>query len=288
MSKTITLKLTLGGRRIGPFTITDDLGNILATDVPKDSLINGVSYIVEDSVINVTISSTGLCVGSKTLNINNTITPMEIANSSFQENRVASLWKHLIVPESFNKYYGGVYPYVIEHVFAYQFQDQITQSIKDNTKVFKYLPTSNGVFNNYEKIEVDDVFFTHAILYNGQQNSGILELAPKPKHNLSQYNIYPIYRESSKVVLFTKSDNFYNYNNFWNIVKDRTLPQFITDCNSLSMDKTIDSSNMDYSKRSFKKEPLRAKDLKVRMYYDNSTHHLVSQFSINNSQISYK
>ena len=46
---------------------------------------------------------------------------------------------------------------------------------------------------------------------------------------------------------------------------------------------------MDYGKRSFKKEPLRAKDLKVRHILDNShTAHLVSQFIITAAQISYK
>jgi hypothetical protein len=46
---------------------------------------------------------------------------------------------------------------------------------------------------------------------------------------------------------------------------------------------------MDYGKRSFKKEPLRAKDLKVRHILDNrSDAHLVSQFIITPAQISYK
>jgi len=47
--------------------------------------------------------------------------------------------------------------------------------------------------------------------------------------------------------------------------------------------------NMDYGKRSFKKEPLRAKDLKVRHILDNSSQaHIVSQFIIAPAQISYK
>jgi hypothetical protein len=46
---------------------------------------------------------------------------------------------------------------------------------------------------------------------------------------------------------------------------------------------------MDYGKRSFKKEPLRAKDLKVRHILDNSsTAHIVSQFIIGSAMISYK
>jgi len=46
---------------------------------------------------------------------------------------------------------------------------------------------------------------------------------------------------------------------------------------------------MDYGKRSFKKEPLRSKDLKVRHILDNSSiAHIVSQFIVTPAQISYK
>jgi hypothetical protein len=46
---------------------------------------------------------------------------------------------------------------------------------------------------------------------------------------------------------------------------------------------------MDYGKRSYKKEPLRAKELKVRHILDNTSEaNLVSQFIITPSQISYK
>jgi hypothetical protein len=46
---------------------------------------------------------------------------------------------------------------------------------------------------------------------------------------------------------------------------------------------------MDYGLRSFKKEPLRAKDLKVRHILDDRADaHLVSQFIIGSAMISYK
>jgi hypothetical protein len=45
---------------------------------------------------------------------------------------------------------------------------------------------------------------------------------------------------------------------------------------------------MDYGIRSFKKEPLRAKELKIRHVLDNrSDIHIVSQFLIAPAQISY-
>lgn len=289
MSKTITLKLTLGGRRIGPFTIVDEFGNIIATNVPKDTLINGVSYVVNDNITMLTIQSTGLCTSSKTININRAITPVEIANSNFQENNASSLWRHLTDYTKFNNYYGATFPYTIEYPFAAQYQDEILQSVKDYSKVFKYLPDSTGVFNNYEKVELDDAYFNKLIIYSGQQNSGLLELVKKPKNNLSQYNAYPIYRESSKVITYAKSDNFYQINNFWDVVKNKSVPQFITDCNSLSQDKMLNNSNMDYSKRSFNKSPIRAKDVKLRFTLDDrSDIHITSQMIFTNNQLSYK
>jgi hypothetical protein len=57
----------------------------------------------------------------------------------------------------------------------------------------------------------------------------------------------------------------------------------------MSIDKEVNQENMDYGLRSFKKATLRAKELKIRHILDSSsTVHLVSQFLITPSQISYK
>ena len=126
-------------------------------------------------------------------------------------------------------------------------------------------------------------------MYNGQQSTGVLELVPKPINNLKAYLSYPIYNTESKTILYTKSDNFYQYNTFWGLVKNKSVPLFNTTCESLSIDKVVNQANMDYGKRSFKKEPLRAKGLKVRHILDNnSSVHLVSQFILTPSEISYK
>ncbi len=108
-------------------------------------------------------------------------------------------------------------------------------------------------------------------------------------NNLKEYMKYPIYNAESKTITFTKSDNFYQYNTFWSLVKNKSIPLFITSCESMSIDKIVNQSNMDYGKRSFKKEPLRAKELKVRHILDDKSNvHLTSQFIVTPSQISYK
>jgi hypothetical protein len=64
---------------------------------------------------------------------------------------------------------------------------------------------------------------------------------------------------------------------------------FIRTCESLSIDKVVNQANMDYGTRTFKKETFRAKDLKIRHILDNNSEvHLVSQFLVAPSQISYK
>ena len=53
------------------------------------------------------------------------------------------------------------------------------------------------------------------------------------------------------------------------LVKNKSVPLFIKSCESMSIDKIVNQANMDYGKRSFKKEPLRAKELKVRHILDD-------------------
>jgi hypothetical protein len=290
MAKTVIIRITKSGSRLGVFSLFDDRGNTLATDVSKENLIDGYAVSVDDRVQVIVVKSVGSsCCGSVwNIPIGET-TVSQLAAIQYEEVNTASLWRHLTNPEIYNTFYGCINPYIIEYPFAYQYFDEILQNVKDYTKAYKYLPSDFGVFDDSRKVETDDQYFNKAVLYNGQQSSGILELVPKPMNNLKEYMKYPIYNAESKTITFTKSDNFYQYNTFWSLVKNKSIPLFITSCESMSIDKIVNQSNMDYGKRSFKKEPLRAKELKVRHILDNkSDAHLVSQFIFTPAQISYK
>jgi len=288
MAKSIVIKLTSSGPTTGPFTITDEYGNIIATNVTKAELIEGVSYTVDDNVTMVTLESSGKCKIKKTFSIGVT-NPVDLAAAEYKTVKTACIWRHLKNPVVYNYFYGNIEQYIIEYPFAYQYQDEILQSVQDYTKAYKYFPDPDGISDDNRKVETDDAWFNKAVVYNGQQSSGVLELVPKPINNLKEYMKYPIYKTDSKVITFTKSDNFYQYNTFWSLVKNKQVPLFVRTCEGLSLDKVVNQINMDYGKRSFKKEPLRAKELKVRHILDSrSDTHLVSQFLITPSQISYK
>jgi hypothetical protein len=288
MSKTVIIKLEKAGNRTGPFTISDNYGNVLGTNITKQDLIDGVSYTIADEVSVIVLQSTGKCKTVKTLPIVE-LDIVEIAAIQFTPQNTATMWKHLANTTIYNTYYGNIEPYVIEYPFAYQFQDEILQNVKDFSTVYKYLPIPDGVFNDNAKIQTDDQYFNKAIVYNGQQCSGMLELVPKPMNNMKAYMQYPMYNDNSKTITYTKSDNFYQYNNFWSVVKNKSLPLFVTGCESLSVDKVLNQVNMDYSTRSFKKDTIRAKGLLIRHILDNkSDAHIISHFIIAPAQISYK
>lgn len=291
MAKTIIIKLTKVADRLSTFDISDNFGNVLATDVPKETLISGLAVSVNDNVTVITLTPTGKhCCEVASLNISiTTITQSELDDIQTVRTNTSSLWRHLTNPVIYNKYYGCIEPYIIEYPFAYQYHDEILQNVKDYTKAYTYLPPQGGVFDDNRKISTDNEWFNKAVLYNDYQSSGVLELVPKPLHNLKEYLKYPIYNTDSKTITYTKNDSFYQYNTFWSLVKDKYIPLFTKTCESLSIDKIVNQPNMDYGKRSFKKEPLRAKDLKVRHILDNRYDvHLTSQFIFAPAQISYK
>lgn len=288
MSKTVTIKLTKINPQAKFFNIINEFGDEIANNVPKSLLIRGISYEVSEDTEMLIIESIGECKLKKVFPLTE-FDPIQYAKATYKQSLTGCIWKHLKNPTIYNSFYNAIKPYIIEYPFSYKFQDEILQNVIDYTKVYKYSQDGINSFNNVNKIEVDDIWFNKAVLYNGQQSSGVLELVPKPLNNLNVYSSYPIFNTYSKTILYTKSDNFYQYNTFWSIVKNKNQPLFIKTCENDSIDKEVNQENMDYNLKSFKKEPLRAKELKIRHIFDNrSDTHLVSQFIVSPSQISYK
>ena len=286
--KTIIIKITRSGTRNGPFNIYDEYDNLISSGELLSDLIIGKGFVVDDGVSIVTLVDTSDC-GVEVSEPVGVVYVHELT-SNYTQTRTACLWRHLTDVTKFNYFYGSVHSYILEYSFtSTSGRDQILQSIKDYTTVYRYTQEGDYLYDRTNKIETDDYYFNKAVVYNSQQSSGILELVPKPKHNLRSYLTYPILGTTSKTITFTKSDNFYNFNTYWNVVKDRSKPLFTMTCESLSIDKIVNQSNMDYTSRSFTKQPLRAKYSKVRLIKDDSSnYHLVSNFILNTTQISYK
>ena len=287
--KTIIIKITRSGRKNGPFDIKDQYGNVIASSVDRDGLIAGKGFSVNDDVSVVTLSDTSVCEKeiSKPVGV---VYSHDLTEDNYVRTNTSCLWRHLTDITKFNYFYGEIFPYIIEYALtSNDGRDQILQSIKDYTTAYKYISTDEYSFDRNNKIETDDDYFNKAVVYNGQQSSGVLNLVPKPKHNLKSYMQYPILGTDGKTITFTKSDSFYNFNSYWDVVIDKTSPLFIRSCENMSIDKEVNQSNMNYTSMTYNKSPLRSKYAKIRLIKsDDNTVHLVSNFILTTNQISYK
>ena len=199
------------------------------------------------------------------------------------KNDIKSTWYHDYTITSFNNYYGISEPYILEYPYAYKMQDEILQNIKDFTTVRRYI----DYLTFFEPDET--IYFNKSIIYNGQQSTGVLNLVPKPLNNLAAYMTYPKFNTNSKDIIVTKSDNYYNYNSFWDIVVNKSIPIWITGCSMDVSDKELNTGNLDYSIRSHKKAQIRAKDIKIRHILDNRDDlRFVSKFVLAPTSPSYK
>lgn len=285
--KTVLLKLRKISKKIKEFSVKDNYGNTIISKVSSSDLCNGVAVGVNDDVSVLVVES--LCNYCpkivKTVPIQS-LYNIEIPFIKCKLNLTTSVWKHNTNSSLYNSFYGVVNPYIIEYPVAFKYYDEVLQSVKDYTKAYVY---QSSDFDPNSKVLVNDRYFNKSIIYNDEQCSGLLELKLRPQNNLKAYMSYPIYKSNSKEILYTKSDSFYQYNEFWDVVKSKNLPIFKANCESLSVDKVLNDENMDYNSRSYKKYPIRGKELRIRHILDNASDLvLVSQFITQNSQISYK
>lgn len=288
MLKNIYIKLTKVSPSAGPFNIYDQWGILIAENVSREDLINGVGYLLADNVTLIKLVSVGDCSYEKIM----TIVPMttqQFFTTPTTEISTGCVWRHLLNPNIYNTFYGAIKPYILEHPFSYPLQDEILQSFKDYSRVYQYSSNGVGSYSSVDRINVNNVYFNKMVVYNDQQCSGLLLLVPKPTRNLREYMRYPLYNSDSRSILYTKSDNFYQTNDIYDVLNDKSNPIFNPSCESLSLDKELNQGNMIYTQRSFNKAQLRAKDTRVRMILDDrGDTQIISQIVINSNQISYK
>ncbi len=199
----------------------------------------------------------------------------------FQAGNKEGLWNHNKAL-TFCRFFGEQEDYTLEYPLNFAPNMEIIQSVSDSTRVFVY--ESEDVF-----YEVDDnIYFNEANIWNNQQSTGTLLLEPRPKGNMAAYRQYPKFNTDSKTILFTKSDNLFSFNTFWDVVKEPNKPFYTRPCNEASLDKIFDR-NLDYSPRAFQKGRIRSQEARIRLTYNKSDKYkLVSNFILTQTQKSIK
>jgi len=166
-----------------------------------------------------------------------------------------SIWKHNVRCDLYCNFYGIDYPWEVEFVSS---TGQTVTSVRN----IEYLLEAHKFFNECrDQYHILDQNFDRAIVHNSEQNSGLLELVLKTKNDPMALLTYPQIGTQSIKIQFSKEEQKYRFNQFWDVTKDRgeftgvQAPMFITKANGYEFQ--INPVYVDYSKSALQRKKFR-------------------------------
>ena len=137
---------------------------------------------------------------------------------SFVSIKDSRLYKHNADCNEYCNFYGVQYPFEIEFPIT-------TGQTVTTLKSVEYVLECYRRENKYclDQFHILDYNFDELVVYNSEQISGYLNLNIFPKNNVTLSLEYPKLNPggSSFDILFSKEENKYRINQFWDITKDR-------------------------------------------------------------------
>lgn len=138
--------------------------------------------------------------------------------TTFMTTQGNSAWIHNQRCDGYVNYYGVDYPFEVEYMVNTIQTVNTLRSIEYQLEVYKY-----SFDNCYDRFHVLDFNFDEAVIYNTEQCSGTLKLNLTPKNNAPLILTYPQINPVSNYIdiLYSKEENKYRFNQFWDVTKDR-------------------------------------------------------------------
>jgi hypothetical protein len=169
---------------------------------------------------------------------------------------VDTIWKHNIRCDSYCNFYGVDYPFEVEFLSSTGQSVNTMRSIEYMLEVYKYHHDCR------DKFHVLNENFDQAMIYNSEQVSGLLLLQEKAKNNPVAMLSFPQVNASSITINFSKVEQKYRFNQFWDITADRgmynaslNVPMFNTKANGYEYQ--INPAYVNYSKTSIEHKKFR-------------------------------
>jgi len=165
------------------------------------------------------------------------------------------IWKHNAKWDLFTEYYGQQKGWEVEFPVVNASGVTTLRSVEYWMEAYKYY--NNGVDYNH----VLDENFDTAIIYNSEQNSGILKLNVKPKNDPYALVAQPVITQYNMEILVAKEENKYRFNQFWDNTNDRgeftfnQTPMWITNCNGYQ--RTVNPQYINYDKPALERKKFR-------------------------------
>lgn len=185
----------------------------------------------------------------------------------FHTTKINGIWKHNAVCNSFCNYYGVDYPFEITFNSDDKFNVSTLRSIEYYLEAFKYGE------NCYDRYHVLNFNFNKAIVFNSEQVSGILNLIHDNGLNPEFSLKYPKINFASIDILYSKEEQKYRFNQFWDIVKDRgefsNTEELIWNTEANGYVQNLNPANLDYNKAQDQQKKFRHHNVQVRLIREN-------------------
>ena len=174
-----------------------------------------------------------------------------------------SLWIHNERCDLYCNYYGVDYPFEVEYTINTGQTINTLRSVELIMEMYKYAP------NCYDRYHVLNEFFDEATIYNTEQCSGLLKLELTPRNDLPLLISYPKINFTNIQVLYSKVENQYRFNMFWDVTatrggQDVGIPGVVTFAQRTIWDtqpngyvRILNSSNMNYQKNDLERKKFR-------------------------------
>ena len=170
-------------------------------------------------------------------------------------NKEGGLWVHNYRSDLYCNYYDVDYPFELEFRVHSGQAVQTLKSIEYIMEVYKYS------VNETDRFHILDFNFDYAVIYNTEQVSGLLQLELSPKNNAPLTTTYPIIGFNNIRILYSKVENKYRFDQFWDITDNRgeysnaQRTIWLTSANGYN--KVLNTVNLNYQKLPFQRKKFR-------------------------------
>ncbi len=184
-------------------------------------------------------------------------------------NEQTGVWNHLLNSQSYQCFYGNLNGFALEYSVVNTPQNQILNSVSLNVDFNRFI-------NQYDFYKTDKIY-SDVIIYNQNQTTGYLNLVLKQKNNLYQSIQYPKVKDGKTQILIENVENFYSFNNFYNIYAQNKQPIMHYECNPY---KVFNEKSVHLTPKFFKNN-LRSDYFQIRLENNiYSNYQIVHKFTI--------
>ena len=166
------------------------------------------------------------------------------------------IWVHNLAYQSYCNYYGITYPFEVEYMINTVQTVNTLRSIEYQLECYKY---DNNAFDRFHVLDYN---FDKAVIYNTEQVSGYLRLNIDPRKDPAAIITYPNIGNNVINILFSKVENKYRFNQFWDITDDRgeynpSAQRMIWNTEANGYARTLNLNNLNYAKDVFQRKKFR-------------------------------